>query len=405
MYRCPMHPAVVQDGEGACPICHMSLVAVTAERASDGAIAVSADKQQVLGIAASPVQRRAGVRALRVPGRVIPDESRVYRVTAGIMGSISTLAPVVTGSRVRKNQVLGTFHAPGSLSTIQLYILNLGGNELAVQQMKEAGTTGLLPPTNLNLQQRFLQLEDMGVSALQREEIEKTKTVPQSIKIVSPATGFVLARNVSLGLKFERGMELYRIADLRRVWVVADVFPSDAAHVRAGMRVEVSAPEQPLTLPGTIAEVLPQFDAISRTLKVRVEVENRDLALRPDMFVEVRLSTPLPEALTVPADAVVDSGLTRTVYVETAAGVFEPRKVETGARNGDRVEIVSGLAEGERIATSGAFFLDSETRMRAAGSGAAAPPVSAPAPSGRATRSSGGAGFVDEPQATVVGFR
>jgi Cu(I)/Ag(I) efflux system membrane fusion protein len=215
----------------------------------------------------------------------------------------------------------------------------------------------------------------------------------------------VLARNVSLGLKFERGMELYRIADLSRVWVMADVFPSDAAHVRAGMRVEVSAPEQRLTLPGTIAEVLPQFDAISRTLKVRVEVENRDLALRPDMFVEVRLPVPLPEALTVPADAVVDSGLARTIYVETAAGVFEPRNVETGARNGDRVEIASGLAEGERIATSGAFFLDSETRMRAPASGAAAPPVRAPAPNGRATRSSGGAGFADERQATVVGFR
>jgi len=236
-----------------------------------------------------------------------------------------------------------------------------------------------------------MQLENYGVSALQREEIARTRKMPDTIKIVAPAAGFVLARNVSPGMKFERGAELYRIADLRRVWIVADVFPHDARHVRPGMKATVSVPEQDVTLPATVAEILPQFDPASRTLKVRLEVDNPGYVLRPDMFVDVGLAVSLPPGIAVPADAVIDSGLAKTVFVQSDAGVFEPRRVETGWRSGDQVEIVKGLSPGEQIVTSGTFFLDSESRMRLSSSGAAVAKGAAPDPTGH-EHPHGGAG-------------
>jgi len=245
-----------------------------------------------------------------------------------------------------------------------------------------------------NLQQRRIQFENLGISKKQRDEMWRTRKMPETLQVVSPTDGFILARNASPGLKFERGMELFRIADLSRVWVIADVFPQDRGLVRPGTQAQV-VQDDGSALPATVTEVLPQFDAASRTLKVRVEVDNPDFVLRPDMFVDVQFVAPLPEALTVPLDAVIDAGLTKTVFVETAPGVFEPRKVQTGFRNGDRVQIVSGLSEGEKIATSGVFFLDSETRMKAPLSGAIASRNFAPAPTGHERMSSDGAG---EPQ-------
>jgi RND family efflux transporter MFP subunit len=192
-------------------------------------------------------------------------------------------------------------------------------------------------------------------------------------------------------MKINRGEELYRIADLRRVWVVADVFLHEARHVRAGMKATVSVPEQGTALPATVAQILPQFDAAARTLKVRLEVANPDFTLRPDMFVDVGLSVSVPPAVAIPADAIIDSGLRKTVFVQSGEGVFEARSVETGWRFGDEVEIVAGLSPGERIVTSGTFFLDSESRMRPPVSGAAAAKGTAPVPTGHEP-APGGAG-------------
>ena len=373
-----VHGAPPAAGQGAAPA---------------GALQVTRDQQQILGVRVTTVAPTAGVRALRAVGRVVPDEARVYRLNAGIEGSIRDVSAATTGSRVKKDQVLGSFWAPGAISVIQLYILNLGGRERLVQRHTEGSVEGEgLSLAYTNIQQRTMQLENIGVSALQREELARTRTLPDTIKIVAPADGFLLARNVTKGLKFERGFEFYRIADLRRVWIVADVFVQDAPHVRAGMRARVSGPQQSQALQATVAEILPQFDPASRTLKVRLEVDNRAYALRPDMVVDVRFDISLPPALVVPADAVVDSGLRKTVFVECGEGVFQPRAVETGWSDAGLVQIVQGLSAGERIVTSGTFFLDSESRMRAPEPGAAASCSAEPAPTGHEDASSGGAG-------------
>ncbi|HEY5678065.1 MAG TPA: efflux RND transporter periplasmic adaptor subunit [Myxococcales bacterium] len=395
-YRCPMHPSILQDHKGDCPICGMKLLPVkdAALAPAQGAVATSAASRRALGIVVGEVRRAAGTRSLRFLGRVTPDEKRVYRINAGVEGSIREVSPVTTGSRVKKDQILGSFWAPTALSTIQLFILNISGKEYMVQRQTEGAVEGDGSATlaYANIQQRTMQLENLGVSALQREELARTRKVPDTIKIVSPSDGFVLARNATPQMKFNRGEELFRIADLRQVWVVADVFLNEARYVRPGMKATVTQPEQGIALSATVAEILPQFDPTSRTLKVRLEVDNRDLLLRPEMFVNVNLEAALPEAIAVPGDAVIDSGLAKTVFVERGEGSFEPRKVTTGWRDGDLVEITAGLSPGERIAVSGAFFLDSETRMRAPAFGAAAERTVAPDPTGSEDRSRGGAG-------------
>ncbi|MFL5303428.1 MAG: efflux RND transporter periplasmic adaptor subunit, partial [Anaeromyxobacteraceae bacterium] len=335
---------------------------------------------------------------------------------AGLMGSVRDVAPVTTGSRVRKNQVLGSFYAPDASSILQLFVLNTQGfdykkangfkadgspeGEGKGENQKDFGGgkkgSSIL---NANLQQRIMQLENYGVSELQRDEIVREGRIPDAIKIVSPADGVVLARGIFPGLKFDRGFEFYRIADLRKVWVLADVFMQDARHVRVGMRAEVSVPEQKVTLPATVTEILPQFDAATRTLKVKLTVDNSGLVLRPDMFVDVAVKVDLPSGVVVPSDAIVDSGLVKRVFVQTAEGSFEPRVVETGWRSGDQVEVVKGVRPGERVVSSGTFFLDSETRMRPPPSGAAAAGAE-PVPSG--PRSRGGAGEASEATATAA---
>jgi YHS domain-containing protein len=202
------------------------------------------------------------------------------------------------------------------------------------------------------------------------EEIEHTRQVPESITIVAPSDGVVLARNVSPGLKFDRGTEWYRIADLRQVWIVADVFRNEAKHFQPGMVARVTLPDDPeVVFHARVSHVQPQFDANTRTLKVRLETDNPGFILRPDMFVDLEVPVTRPAAITVPADALVDSGVKKIVYVAKGDGLFEPRKVETGWRAGDQVEIVNGLMVGERIVVSGTFLIDSESRMKAAAAG------------------------------------
>jgi Cu(I)/Ag(I) efflux system membrane fusion protein len=283
---------------------------------------------------------------------------------------------VVTGSRVRRDQVLGSFYAPETIAATQLFILHTQGfarkkvQSVTEPPRGEKGDDDADVGRNnsslqqANIQQRIIQLENYGISSAQRDEIMREGRVPDTIKIVAPADGFVLARNVSPGLKFERGFEFYRIADLRKVWVLSDVFPQDARQVRAGLRAEVSAPEQKLTLPARVSEILPQFDAATRTLKVKVALDNPGYVLRPDMLVDVDLQVPYDAAIVIPADAVVASGTRNTVFVERAAGVFEPRTIEVGRRSAAGVQVVHGLAAGARIVVSGTFLLDSESRMR-----------------------------------------
>jgi membrane fusion protein, copper/silver efflux system len=378
-YVDPMHPAYKSDKPGIAPDCGMQLVAVYADEGAAalahtadsgmpaGTVSISPEKQQLIGVRVSRVEEAFGPHTLRLFGRVAPDEARVYKLNAGIEGYVQEVAEATTGSQVKKNQLLATFSAPNATMTIQTYILNLGAEDRFKKSAAEGSPEGQsVPAANANVQQRIQQLQNVGMSVLQMEEIKRTRQIPESIKILAPADGFVLARNVSPGQKFERGAEWYRIADLSRVWILADVFENDVQYLRPGVGAQVSLPNQKKTLAARVTDVLPQFDPATRTLKVRLELDNPGFAFRPDMFVNVELPIKLPPGISVPVDAVLDSGTKTTVFVDRGKGVFEPRKVETGWHFGNRVQIVKGLMAGEQVVVSGNFLIDSESRLTAA---------------------------------------
>jgi Cu(I)/Ag(I) efflux system membrane fusion protein len=176
--------------------------------------------------------------------------------------------------------------------------------------------------------------------------------------------GIVLKRSVSPGLTFDRGFELYRIADLSRVWILADVSRDQLPFIRRVASARITTTGESRAVSATVSRSEPIFDEATLTLKVRLEASNPQRALKPGMFVDVEFPVDFPAALVVPAEAIVDSGLRKTVFVDCGNGSFEPRLVETGWRVGDDVEVTKGLVAGERIVVSGTFFVDSESRMR-----------------------------------------
>jgi membrane fusion protein, copper/silver efflux system len=334
-----------------------------------GTVRITADKQQVVGVKTGVVENAAAKHIIRTVGRVAPDEKRVYRLVAGVDGWIRETYNNDTGTLVNKDERLAAFYSP-QFRTTQINYLSVLGS--APDERYDAGKRQALAPSQLatvSIKTYVDALESLGMSEQQIKELASTRQVTDKVYIVAPATGFIIARNVSPGQRFEKGTEWYRIADLSRVWILADLYGLEARHFRPGMTVKVSLPDQGKSFQARVSNVQPQFDPSSRTLKLRLEADNPGFTLRPDMFVDVELPVQMPPAITVPTDAILDSGLKKTVFVDRGQGFFEPREVKTGWRMGNRVEILEGLATGERIVLSGTFLLDSESRMEQAAAG------------------------------------
>jgi len=322
---------------------------------------VTPEKQQLIGVKVATVEKAPWSPTLRVLGRAAPDENRIYRIISATDGWVKKVLPFTTGSLVKKDELLATFFSPEFYSGIKAYLYGLRSLNRFEKSGKE--TKEQLELTGANVENYRNALRNLGMTEYQLDEIMRTQQGTDNIDIRAPAAGFILVRNLSPGQRFEKGSELYRIADLSKVWILADIFENEAQYLRPGKTVKISLPSQRKTFQAKVTDILPQFDEATRTLKVRLEADNPDYALRPDMFVDVELLMNLPPAITVPADAVLDSGLKKTVFVDRGNGLFEPREVETGWRISNRVEIINGLKPGEQIIISGNFLIDSETRL------------------------------------------
>jgi len=377
-YVDPMHPAYKSDKPGTAPDCGMKLEPVYTDDESSqsnmaeqvsalprGFVQVNTAKQQLFGIRVSSVQKSSSTQKLRLFGRVVPEESRVYKVNAGTEGFIQEVSAITTGTQVRKNQLLATFSAPNATMTIQNFLLNLGAEDRFKKSAAQGTVEGQnLPATASNLQQRISQLQDLGMSTLQMDEIRNSRQLPEAIKIVAPASGFVLERNVSPGQKFERGAEWFRIANLDRIWIEAYVHENEAQYLRPGTSAVISLPSEHKALAARVSNVLPQIDDSTKGLKIRLEADNPGYILRPDMLVDVEVSFVVPSSLSIPTEAVLDTGASHIVFVEREPGIFEPRTIETGWRFGDQIQVVKGLRANERVVTSGNFLINSESRLR-----------------------------------------
>jgi Cu(I)/Ag(I) efflux system membrane fusion protein len=297
-------------------------------------------------------------------GRVAVDETRLFRVTTVTEGWVRDLSPKTTGSFVRKDEILGSYYAQEVQGPQQAYLY-------ALEAQDRIAGSGSATQDQVELNQKNVRntrqaLKNLGMGEAQLDEIAATRKVSPNVELRAPADGIVLERNVTKGQQFDRTLDLFVIGDLSRVWVLADAFEGDAGHVEPGFAATVVHPVLRKSFAARVSDVPPVFDPASRTLKVRLVVDNPGAVLRPDMFVDVELPVRAPDSPVVPVDAILDSGAAKTVFVDRGGGFFEPRAVETGWRAGDQVQVVSGLVPGERIVVSGNFLIDSESRMKAA---------------------------------------
>ena len=372
----PMHPDYKSDHPGTAPDCGMALEPVYADSVGSpsatvpvpsGAVAINPGAQRLVGIRVATPEKTTGMHSARFLGRVVPEDTRTYRINSGMDGFIRETFNDSVGELVKKDQKLATSYVADTLSITSGFLAASVGVPGAAG--KDGSRTvpfpGAVSKQGVSSIQGYTdRLRNLGLSEVQIRQIAENRQLPETIDIVSPADGFILARNITSGQHFDRSAEFYRIADLSQVWIVADVFGTEAQNIHSGAVAHVTLPDQRGTLSARVSNVLPQVDPETRVLKLRLEANNPGFALRPDMFVDVELPVSGSAGLTVPQDAVIDSGHEQRVFVERSAGVFEPRSVKVGWRSGDRVEIVQGLTEGDRVVVEGTFLVDSESRLK-----------------------------------------
>jgi Cu(I)/Ag(I) efflux system membrane fusion protein len=369
-----MHPDYRSDHPGDCPICGMRLEAqrpgasngvdTTTRTPPPVGVRVTSEQQQAIGIRIGVVTRSTSTQLLRTTGRVAADENRTYPIVAAVSGWIRNVESAATGDAVKKDQTLASFFSPDAqLETAQQSYYE--GLEM-LYRLASAPPQG---PSHSGrsaaeeIERLADGLRSLGVSNSQVRQLATRRELVHDFRVESPADGIVLQRNISPGLRFDRGFEFYRIVDLNHVWIQVDVYRHQLPFIHRGAAARITTTNSSHALAATVSASEPAFDETTQTTKVRLEVSNPRLALKPGMFVDVEFPIDLPPALMVPADAIVDSGLRQTVFVD-CDGHFEPRLVETGRRIGDNVEVTKGLIPGDRIVISGTFFIDSETRMK-----------------------------------------
>ena len=358
LYTCPMHPHILQDEPGACPICGMDLVPKKVE-ISDGAVAkagvirIDPVVVQNMGVRVASVRRAPLARSVRTVGSVTVAEDRLSVVNLRFSGWIEKLRVDETGMRVERGQPLFDIYSPELVSAEQELVVALR-------------TAGAKSPLADSARRR---LELFGVPRSERRRVEKDLEPRPRFTVRAPATGYVVHKTVVEGARVMAGSDLYRIADLSTVWIEAEVYEHDAPWISVGAptRIELSF-QGSVQREGQVSYIYPTLNPRTRTLRVRVELPNPNLELRPGAFATVEIDAQrIPDALVVPTEAILHSGQRQIVFVSPETGRYEAREIRTGlVGDAHMTQVTQGLDEGESVVTSGQFLLDSESQLQEA---------------------------------------
>jgi len=361
LYTCGMHPQVIQDHPGNCPICGMKLTPVRkqgepAQAESLSTIAVDPVTIQNMGVRTTEIIRGPLRRTIRTVGTIDYSETALADVTTKFKGWIEKLYVDATGQQVHKGDPLFEIYSPELYSAEVEYLL-------AMNQSSEVSGAAALRETATS------KLKFFDISDAQIAELEKSGKPSKTLRILAPIDGFVTEKMVVEGMMVDMGMKLYRLADLGLVWVYAEVYEQDLPFIRLGQEAVVGLSYLPdREFRGRVTYIYPNVNEKTRTARVRMEFHNPGYFLKPGMFATITVSSEFkPSVLLVPDSAVLRSGEKNTVFVALEEGKFEPRTVALGLpAEDDRYEVLSGLHEGERVVTSGQFMLDSESQLREA---------------------------------------
>jgi RND family efflux transporter MFP subunit len=423
-----MHPTVVSDKPGDCPICGMKLVPFQPTKPEPGAMAVPAgggrritfyrspmdpavrsdkpakdsmgmdfipvyeddvagggsgvagratvtltpERRSLLGVRSEEVRVARIEKTVRAVGRVTTDERRTAHIHAKFEGYVERLYVDFTGMSVKRGDPLLSIYSPELVATQQEYLLALKAQRQLAQSQVPAVVQG--GADLLEAAKERLRLWD--ISAADIAEIERTGTVHRALDLHAEVNGFVVVKNVVQGMRIMPTDTLFEIADLSRVWVMADVYDSDISAVRVDSMADITISSLPgRHWGGAVTFISPTVDEKTRTIKVRIEVDNQSGALKPDMFGDVLLKTYSGTGLVVPDNAVIDTGERTIVFLDRPDGRIEPRQVQLGLRLADGYQVLSGLAKGDRVVTAANFLLDSESSLKAALSALTAAPA------------------------------
>jgi Cu(I)/Ag(I) efflux system membrane fusion protein len=323
---------------------------------------LSAERIQLAGLRTAPVVRAPLAAGVRAVGTVSAAEGGLAVIHTRVAGWIEELRVDETGVEVRKGEILARLYSPEVLAAEQELLTALRWASAPRDPAVEAAAPG----RDLVADARH-RLELLGIATSEIDEITRTQAPVRAVPIRSPVRGHVTRKSVVRGQYVQPGSQLFEIADLSKVWVIAELAENEIARVRDGAaaQVELAAfPER--VFEGKVALVYPTVAPDTRTVPVRIELANPDRSLRPGMHGDVQIAADPAAALVVPAEALVDTGVVQYVFVAQAGGRFEPRKVKAGRTTGESVQILEGLREGEIVVTTANFLVDSESRLAAA---------------------------------------
>ncbi len=377
-----MHPSVKkQSPTDKCPICSMDLVpvmkkGVTGTNATNapmpailsgdekpGEFMVPAGRQQQIGVTYAAVGRQPFTHTVRVTGLVAYDKQRHWDYVTRVEGYVKELFVFSRGELVEKDAPLLTIYSPDLLTTQNEFVDLLNARE----ESKTNGSRAVLASTERLVESARQRLRLWNITDGQIAELEKTRKPTETLTLRSPFKGVVQDISVDQGRRVMTGDHLVDLADLAVVWVWAQFYQDELPMLKVGLPITITTFSYPgEKFNGKISVVDPFINDSLRTGRARIDVENADFKLRPDMFVDAELTMDMGEGLVVPFDAVLPTGRHNIVFVDKGGGKLEPRYVELGRKYGDFYEVKSGLSETERVVTSANFLIDAEAKVQGA---------------------------------------
>ena len=368
-WQAPMDPTEIYDRPGKSKM-GMDLIPVYADQAGNGqggTVIIDPATVQNMGVLYTTVKRMDFSRDVRAVGMIKYNEEKLYTINTKISGWIEKLYVDYTGQLVKKGEPLLEIYSPDLVTTQQEYLLALNNKEAVSQSSFASIRDGAASLLNSTRQ----RLDYWDIPSSEIERLERTGQVRKNLQLNAPASGIVTHKNAVEGLHVNAGMNLYQIADLSTVWVEASIYDYELPWIETGQEAKVDLSYLPdKTYQGKISYIYPYLDEKSRTVTIRLEFANPNLELKPGMYANVYIKgKTIPNALVIPNEAIIRSGVRNVVFVSRGEGRFEPREIkigEEGGTNNQYVRVISGLFENEKIVTSAQFMLDSESRLQEA---------------------------------------